>query len=156
MTLASCLGASWVFGGHAVTLDALSAMVAPGGWVVVGEPFWRQQPSEEYLAALEAGRDAFGTHAANADAGERRGLELVHTYVSREDDWDTYEGLQWYAAAEYAGRHPDDPDVPELLARVRKGRAAYLRWGRDTLGWSIYVFRCPSAERRPSTVSEDA
>src|SRR5512147_2425749 len=29
LTLASCLGASWVFGGYAATLDALSGMVAP-------------------------------------------------------------------------------------------------------------------------------
>jgi len=50
LTLASCIGASWVFGGHAETLDALSGMVAPGGWVIVGEPYWLQQPSEEYLA----------------------------------------------------------------------------------------------------------
>lgn len=39
-SLASCIGASWVFGGHAGTLEALSGMVAPGGWVIVGEPYW--------------------------------------------------------------------------------------------------------------------
>ena len=39
--LASCIGASWVFGGHADTLEALIRMVKPGGWVIVGEPYWR-------------------------------------------------------------------------------------------------------------------
>ena len=141
LTLASCIGASWVFGGHAETLDALSDMVAPGGWVIVGEPYWLQQPSEEYLAASGVSRNAFGTHSGNAEAGELRGLELVHTFVSNKDDWDQYEGLQWYAAADYARRHPDDPDLPELLERVARGKAMYLRWGRDTLGWAMYVFR---------------
>jgi hypothetical protein len=141
LTLASCIGASWVFGGHAGTLDALSGMVAPGGWVIVGEPYWLQQPSEEYLAASGARRGSFGTHVGNAEAGERRGLELVHTFVSNKDDWDHYEGLQWYATAEHARSHPDDPDLPELLERVARGKAVYLRWGRDTLGWAIYVFR---------------
>jgi hypothetical protein len=28
---------------------------------------------------------------------------------------------------------------------VSKARAAYLRWGRDTLGWAIYMFRSRSA-----------
>lgn len=139
--LASCIGASWVFGGHAKSLDALSGMIAPGGWVIVGEPYWLQPPSEAYLAASGIDRTAFGTHAGNAEAGELRGLELVHTFVSSPDDWDEYEGLQWYAAAEYARSHPDDPDLPELLERVAKGKAAYLRWGRETLGWAIYVFR---------------
>jgi SAM-dependent methyltransferase len=141
LTLASCIGASWVFGGHAGTLDALLGMVAPGGWVIVGEPYWLQKPSEEYLAALGVPEDGFGTHSGNVEAGELRGLDLTHTLVSSKDDWDRYEGLQWYASAEYALRHPDDPDVPELLERVAKAKLAYLRWGRDTLGWAIYVFR---------------
>jgi hypothetical protein len=71
----------------------------------------------------------------------QRELDLLHTIVSSNDDWDSYEGLQWYATAEYARTHPDDPDVPELIERVRKEKDAYLRLGRDTLGWAIYVFR---------------
>jgi len=150
LTLASCIGASWVFGGHARTLDVLSGMVSVDGWVVVGEPYWLQEPSAEYLAALGVTRDAFGTHAGNAEAGGQRALELVHTIVSSKDDWDHYEGLQWYATAAYARRHPDDPDLPELLERVAKAKLAYLRWGRDTLGWAMYAFRRqPSQEAAP-------
>jgi SAM-dependent methyltransferase len=139
--LASCIGASWVFGGHASTLEALRRMVVPGGWVIAGEPYWRQEPSEEYLQASGFTREAFGTHAGNAEAGERLGLDLVHTLVSSQDDWDRYEGLQWYAADEYVRSHPDDPDLPELMQRVAQGRSAYLGWGRDIVGWAIYVFR---------------
>jgi len=141
LALASCIGASWVFGGHAATLDALSGMVVPGGWVIVGEPYWLHEPSEEYLAASGLASDSFGTHFGNVEAGELVGLELVHTLVSNGDDWDRYEGLQWYATAEYASCHSDDPDLPEILERVAKAKAVYLRWGRDTLGWAIYVFR---------------
>lgn len=140
--LASCIGASWVFGGHAGTLEALTGMVKPGGWVVVGEPFWRQDPSEDYLKASGLAREFFGSHFSNAEAGERLGLDLVYAIASSTtDDWDTYEGLQWYATAEYARTHPDDPDLAELVERVEKARATYLRWGRDTLGWAIYMFR---------------
>ena len=142
--LVSCIGASWIFGGHAPTLDALLRMVRPGGWVIVGEPYWRQEPSGEYLEAIGCRREDFGSHFANADAGEERGLELVHTIVSSRDDWDRYEGLQWFATSEFARAHPDDPDLAEIVGRVSKSKAAYLRWGRDALGWSIYVFRMRS------------
>lgn len=141
LSVASCIGASWIYGGHGGTLDALIAMVEPGGWVIVGEPFWIQEPTDEYLEVLEEKRETFGTHESNARAGEERGLDLVYTLVSSRDDWDRYEGLQWYAASEYARAVPDDPDVPELLERVGKGRRAYLQWGRETLGWAIYMFR---------------
>ena len=122
----------------------------PGGWVIAGEPYWLQEPSEEYLTASGVTRDSFGTHPGNVEAGELRGLELVHTFVSSKDDWDQYEGLQWYATAEYARSHPDDPDLPELLERVAKAKVVYLRWGRDTLGWAIYVFRNRPSHRATS------
>lgn len=139
--LASCIGASWVFGGHANTLEALSRMVKPGGWVIVGEPYWRQEPSGDYLEALGCVREDFGSHFSNAEVGEQLGMELVHTIVSSKDNWDRYESLQWFAADGYARTHPDDPDLTEVAERVSKAKAAYLRWGRDTLGWAIYMFR---------------
>lgn len=144
-TVASCIGASWIYGGHAGTLDVLIHMASPGGWVITGEPYWLQEPCEEYLKLLGLPKEAFGTHIGNVEAGEKRGLDLVHTLVSNGDDWDRYEGLQWSASVEHARSHPDDPDLPEIVRRVAEEKAAYLRWGRDTLGWAIYAFR-----RRPT------
>jgi SAM-dependent methyltransferase len=141
MALASCLGASWIWGGYKPTLVALAGMVCKDGWVVVGEPYWRTEPSENYLKTEELRRDEFGTHAENAAAGEALGLTLMQAIVSSQDEFDVYDGLQWYAAEEYARTHADDPDVPVLLARTRKSQRSYLREGRETLGWAIYMFR---------------
>jgi len=152
-TVASCIGASWIYGGHAETLDALSRMAVSGGWVITGEPYWLREPSEEHLKVLGLPKEAFGTHVSNVEAGEKRGLDLVHTVVSNGDDWDGYQGLQWSAADDYARSHPDDPDLPELLHRVGDEKAAYLRWGRDTIGWAIYVFRHHPAESPTSAMS---
>ena len=139
--LVACIGASWIYGGHKETLKALKEMAAPGSWVVVGEPFWRQEPTSEYLEAIGAERSIFGVHYENVQAGQELGLELVYTLASSPDDWDRYEGLQWYAATGWADEHPDDPDVGEVLKRVKGNRENYLRWGRETIGWSIYVFK---------------
>jgi len=46
--LTACLGASWIFAGHKGTLAALAQMTKPGGLIVAGEPYWRQEP---HLAA---------------------------------------------------------------------------------------------------------
>ncbi|MBD3162001.1 MAG: methyltransferase domain-containing protein [Candidatus Eisenbacteria bacterium] len=139
--LAACLGASWIFGGHGGTLDALIRLTAPGGWIIAGEPYWLQEPTQEYLEDSGERKEDFGTHASNVEAGERRGLVLTYTFVSNKDEWDRYQGLQWVAADRYARAHPDDPDLPALLDRLAKEKRAYLKWGRDTLGWAIYVFR---------------
>lgn len=143
--LAVCLGASWIWGGHRGTLAALAGIARPGGLVLVGEPYWRRIPDPAYLEAIEMGADEIGTHASNVTAGLELGLTLLYSMPSREDEWDRYEMLQARAAERYALANPDDPDVPELLARMRRGRDAYLRWGRDTLGWAVYLFRVPGA-----------
>ena len=157
LDLASCIGASWVFGGHRQTLVALTGMVKPGGYVVVGEPFWVEEPPAEYLDALGITKEAFGSHASNAEAGDRQGLDLVQTIVSSTDDWDRYEGLQWYATSAFAQDHPDDPDVTELTGRVQKEKMAYLHWGRTALGWAIYMFRAqaPHTSSRALNGSSD-
>jgi hypothetical protein len=68
-------------------------------------------------------------------------LEAVYTLVSSQDDWDKYEGLQWYAAETWASDHRDDPDAETVLKRVSESKRAYLRWGRDTLGWGFMCSR---------------
>ncbi|HRY34377.1 MAG TPA: class I SAM-dependent methyltransferase, partial [Smithellaceae bacterium] len=104
-------------------------------------PYWRHEPENEYLEAVGLTRNDFGTHYQNVEIGREQGLEVVYTLVSNQDDWDRYEGLQWYAAETWASDHRDDPDVETVLQRVRDSKTAYLRWGRETLGWSIYVFK---------------
>lgn len=139
--LTACVGASWIYGGHRGTLKALNEMAVPGGWVIVGEPFWRREPTDEYLEAIGQKRGAYGTHYDNMRVGREFDLNLVHAFVSNQDDWDRYEGLQWYAADEWASENPDDADVEELLKRVYENRENYLRWGRETFGWAIYLFK---------------
>ena len=142
--LACCIGASWIYGGHARTLAALSAAVRPGGQVLAGEPFWRREPEEAYLAEVGLRRDDVGTHAENVAAGETLGLVPLLALVSSGEEWDRYETLQWRATARYAAAHPEDPDVPELVERVARARHAYLTWGRDVLGWALYLFSRPA------------
>jgi SAM-dependent methyltransferase len=143
--LACCVGASWIFGGHPGTLAALRDATRPGGQVLVGEPFWIHEPGPEYLAWSGMHREDFGTHASNVEAGVAAGLEPLLALVSNGDECDRYETLQWRAAARWAAANPDDPDVAEVAARVPHNRHEYLTWGRDTLGWALYLFRRPPA-----------
>lgn len=139
--LAMCIGATWIYGGYRNTVRALSGMTSSSGFVMVGEPFWRTNPPQEYLQSQGLSADSFDTHHGNVTTGESEGLRPVYTLVSSDEDWDRSEGLHWYTAAEFALTNPRDPDLEELLARDLKERESYLRWGRDVLGWAIYLFR---------------
>jgi hypothetical protein len=118
-------------------------MTKPGRLVLAGEPFWIKEPPQEYLELEKMRFEDFSTHHGNALIGEEKGLALLYAVVSGHDDWDRYEGLQWYAAAEYARSHPGDPDLPYITGRVSRSRESYLRWGHACLGWALYLFRKP-------------
>ena len=135
-----CLGASWIWGGFKGTLRSLSTFTKRGGLVVVGQPFWNRSPSDGYLEATKIPIETYCTHFGNVDTGTKLGLQLLHALVSSHDDWDRYEGYQWYAAEEYAHQNSSDPDAVEILARVRSSRDHYLRWGREEMGWAVYLF----------------
>ena len=142
LDLALCVGAEWVYGGLTPTCRALQAMVRPGGLVAIGTPYWLQPPPEEYLAAEGLSVEQFGASLqASVALCEAEGLELLYSIVSSPDDWDRYEGLQWYAVDEFARTHPDDPDCAEIRKRQAHARETYLRWGRDHIGWALHLFR---------------
>ncbi len=65
---------------------------------------------------------------------------LLHASVASADDWDEYEWKYSASIERYAQERPDDPDVPAMLARIRRWGDGYLRWGRDTLGFGVYLF----------------
>jgi hypothetical protein len=136
---ALCLGASFVWGGLDGTLAALAPAVRPGGFVAVGEPYWRTWP-------LPAGADPdpgeeFVTLPETVERFREAGLEPVVMIDSSLDDWDRYETLHWLAADEWLEEHADDPDADEIRARVDRYRERYLRWQRDLLGWAIVAGR---------------
>lgn len=143
--LTVCLGASWIYNGHQGTLQALKGWTKPNGIVVVGEPYWLKEPAPEYLQMAGFQRDTFGTHLENVLAAQELGLIPIYSIVSSHDDWDVYEGLNWYAGENYILHNPDDPDLAAFKNRLREQKLEYLQYGRSTLGWAIYVFRKPEA-----------
>jgi SAM-dependent methyltransferase len=133
---ALCLGASFVWGGLAGTLEALEPVVRPGGHVVVGEPFWRRLPlPDDYT---ERG-DPWTTLEGTVLVVEAFGLSVVSVIASSEDDWDRYETLHWQAVEEWLAENGDDPDAEEIRARHEHWKRTYLKHGRDHLGWAIFV-----------------
>lgn len=141
--LAMCIGATWVWGGYVGTIEALRHFVAEGGMIAIGEPFLLKKPDAAYVATNPEFLETLRSHRENITTGQQAGLTFLYTVVSNQDDWDRYEGTQTLAAETYAAENPDDPDVTELLKKRREADIEYLKWGRDTLGWAIYLFMTP-------------
>jgi SAM-dependent methyltransferase len=134
--VALCLGASFVYGSLADTVEALAPAVRPGGYVVVGEPYWRRLPlPEDY----EDRRDPWTTLEGTVTIFETSGLPVVSVIASSDDDWDRYETLHWQAVERWLAENRGDPDAADIRARHDRAKRVYLRHGRDVLGWAILV-----------------
>lgn len=138
---ALCLGASFIWGGLEATVAALTAAVKPGGFVAVGEPYWRTWPLPPDLQLDD--REGFTTLAETAVRFEACGLTLVSVIASSQDDWDGYETLHWLALEEWLRANPGDPQADEFRERGARLKQRYLRWERELLGWAIFVGRLP-------------
>jgi precorrin-6B methylase 2 len=134
--VAMCLGASFVWDGLAGTMAALAPATRDGGAVVVGEPYWRRWP-------LPEGVDAQGyvTLAETVRRFDAAGLVPEGLIASSEDDWDRYESLHWRALEDWLAQSPQDPDAPRIRELHERYRDEYLSWGRELLGWAIFVGR---------------
>jgi ubiquinone/menaquinone biosynthesis C-methylase UbiE len=140
--VAICMGSTHALGGLHETLDTLRKCVKKGGYVLIGEGYWKQQPSNEYLEALGGAEESeLRSHFENVKVGEKLGLIPLCSYTANDDEWDEYEWLYAMSIENYCYEHPDDPDCDAMLQKIRTWRSTYLKWGRDTLGFGIYLFR---------------
>lgn len=138
------LGGGGIAGGFAGVCVRLAQWTRAGGYVLVGDGFWAKAPTAEYLAHLDAAEGEFRDHRANVQSGIDAGLIALHATVAAADEWDEYEWKYSRAIERYALEQPADPDVPAMLDRIRRWRDGYLRWGRDTLGFGLYLFQRPA------------
>lgn len=139
--LTACIGSTHALGGLEPTLETLSAWTAPGGWVVVGEGHWAREPDPAYLQAIgstryELGRDGWVEHAARV-----AGLDPVQRWTATRQDWDNYEDTLLSNMESYVASAPEDEEAPAMLADHRSFHEAQVRWGRDTMGFAIYLLR---------------
>lgn len=144
-----CLGASHVLGGAEQTLQALVSALKPGGYVLWGDGYWKQLPTEAYLQATGMQATELSSHFGNVERGEALGLNYLFSLSASESDWDRFEGHYSRSLLESLDRLAAEATPGEQASlAVRRERAlrwrnAYLQFGRQTLGFGLYLFRKP-------------
>lgn len=140
--LAACVGASWIAGGLAGTLELLGRAVKPDGLVLVGECWWiGGEPPAERLAEHGYAPGLFASLAGTADRIADAGLELVELVLADHDDWDRYSASQWWAIDRWLSAHPQDAVASEARAFRDSARRSYLAFEREQLGWGVFIAR---------------
>jgi SAM-dependent methyltransferase len=138
----SCVGATWIGGGLAGTVELLRPAMRPGGLMLIGEPYWNEAAPEGALEALGAEPDDFTSLVGTLDRFETAGMDLVEMVLADGDSWDRYAAEQWFTISDWLrsvpADHPDAADMREFLAH---GRRSHLEFLRRYLGWGVFVLR---------------
>lgn len=139
--IASCIGATWIGDGLVGTIDLLRRAVRPGGLIIVGEPFWLEEPPREALAEPHLVDGDYLSLGGTLHRLDTAGVDLIEMVLANQDSWDRYEAAHWWTIAEWLAANPDDPDHDAMRRFLEDDRRTYLTWGRRYLGWGVFVTR---------------
>jgi len=139
--LAACLGATWIGDGMPGTVGLLRRSLAPGGIILIGEPYWRLEPPDQ--ATVE------GCHATGKDDwlplpglirrfGEI-GCDVVEMVLADQDSWDRYVAPQWLNIRRWLDENPGDELAAELREELRTAPGRHVRYQREYLGWGVFA-----------------
>jgi SAM-dependent methyltransferase len=145
--LGICIGATHAFGaGEAAYPNAIRRLkhhVRPGGYLLIGESYWKKEPAPEYLTLIGEPVGIYRGHAENISFAEGCGLVALYAAVSSDDEWDDFEWRHYMKVRCDAEANPDNQTLATKLNRSCLWRDGYLRWGRSTMGFGLYLFRMP-------------
>lgn len=132
-SVALCLGSCSAFGGIEEAVAALRAILGEGGRAILGERYWRvERVPPEFVRSVP---DCVTEY-------ELLGIVREHDFAltgivrSTESEFDAYEGAIWASCRDALTRNPDDDEIRAYLSRIQE---EYLGYGREYLGWAMYV-----------------
>ncbi|MBC7229656.1 MAG: class I SAM-dependent methyltransferase [Actinobacteria bacterium] len=139
--VAACLGATWIAGGVAGTIELLAQSLRSGGIILIGEPYWRQlPPTEDVARECDAGSISdFLTLPGLLASFGRLDYDVVEMVLADQDSWDRYEAAQWLTMRRWPEANPDDEFAKEVRAKLDTEPERYAAYTREYLGWGVFA-----------------
>lgn len=141
VSVAACVGATWIGGGVAGTIELLARSLRAGGIILIGEPYWRQlPPTEDVARGCQANSIAeFLTLPKLLASFGRLGYDVVEMVLADQDGWDRYEAAKWLTMRRWLEANPDDELAMEVRAKLTSEPERYAAFTREYLGWGVFA-----------------
>lgn len=139
--VAACVGATWIGGGVAGTMELLSKSLKSGGILLIGEPYWRQLPATEEIA-IECGATAlsdFLTLPELVSSFGSLGYDVVEMVLADQEGWDRYVAAMWLTMRRWLESNPDDDMAEEVRTQLTTAPKRHVAYTREYLGWGVFA-----------------
>src|SRR5512142_457215 len=139
--VAACVGATWIAGGVAGTIELLAQSLRTGGIILIGEPYWRQLPPTENIAkgCLAGSISDFLTLPELLASFGHLGYDVVEMVLADQDSWDRYEAAKWLTMRRWLEANPDDEFAKDVRAKLTSEPERYAAYTREYLGWGVFA-----------------
>jgi SAM-dependent methyltransferase len=139
--VAACVGATWIAGGVAGTIELLARSLRTGGIILIGEPYWRQLPPTEDIAkrCLANSVSDFLVLPEFISSFGNLGYDVVEMVLANQDGWDRYEAAKWLTMRRWLEANPDDELAKEVRAQLTTEPARHVGYTREYLGWGVFA-----------------
>ena len=139
--LAACVGATWIAGGVAGTIELLLQSLTPGGIILIGEPYWRQLPPTEDVAkgCLATSIKDFLLLPDLLTSFSHLGYDVVEMVLANQDGWDRYEAAKWLTMRRWLEANPDDELAKEVQVKLTSEPERYSAYTREYMGWGVFA-----------------
>ena len=141
VSVAACVGATWIAGGVAGTIALLAQSLRPGGIILIGEPYWRQLPPTEDIArgCLASSISEFLTLPDLLASFSNLGCDVVEMILADQDSWDRYEAAKWLTMRRWLDANPDDELAKDIRTKLTTEPGRYAAYTREYLGWGVFA-----------------
>jgi SAM-dependent methyltransferase len=139
--VAACVGATWIGGGFAGTIELLARSLRSGGIILIGEPYWRQLPPTQEIAKscqAQVISDFLILPELLASFGHL-GYDVVEMVLADQDGWDRYEAAKWLTMRRWLEANPGDELAKDVRAQLTAEPARYAAYTREYLGWGVFA-----------------
>jgi SAM-dependent methyltransferase len=139
--VAACVGATWIGGGVAGTIELLAKSLRTGGIILIGEPYWlRLPPSEEVAKGCGAGSISDFLMLPDLIASfDDLDYDVVEMVLANQDGWDRYEAAKWLTMRRWLEENPHDDFAKEVRAKLTSEPKRYSAYTREYLGWGVFA-----------------
>ncbi|GEO83158.1 MULTISPECIES: SAM-dependent methyltransferase [Alphaproteobacteria] len=139
--VAACLGATWIGGGVAGTIELLKQSLHTGGIILIGEPYWLRLPSTEDVAkgCLAGSISDFLLLPELLASFGTLGYDVVEMVLANQDGWDRYEAAKWLTMRRWLDANPDDDFAKEVRDQLTSEPERYAAYTREYLGWGVFA-----------------
>ncbi len=133
---ATCIGASFVWGGYRPALQALRQAVHLQGRVGIGEPYWIRSDAPPEIRQKEP---SFHLESELLSIARAEGFDMEYVVRASRDDWDRYEADNWHGLVRWLEANPHHPERNEVTTHLHKVQDDYFSFGREHFGWAMYA-----------------